>query len=241
MNKRTMLIAYIVLLHLCLGALVARPVLRRLQRHRGGAAARVYRYEDRLRVHQRIDAAVPAGAVLCFGDSFTAGLCTLTFSKEAVNFGLGSDTVDDIRRRLGRYTSLERCAAVVLAAGFNDLLSEPADRTGERYRLLLQELPSEVPIVVCGVLPVDPGGRSRPDNAEIAALNRRIAELCAGEDRWHYLQPPRGLTDDTGALRRDVHDGDGVHLNAQGYAIWAAALRTALAEALGGSTDESSL
>jgi len=226
-----MMIAYIVFLHLCLAVLVARPLIRRLQRFRSRspAASRVYRYEDILRVHQRIDAAVPEGAVLCFGDSFTAGMCTLALSEKAVNFGIGRDTVDDVRRRLRRYGSLQRCGGIVLAVGFNDLMSRTPYQVAESYSLLLEELPDDVPVILCGVPPVDPQRRAKPANSQIAELNRQLAELAEREARLHYILPPEELMDDAAALRPDVHEGDGVHLNGRGYAIWTAAISERLA------------
>jgi lysophospholipase L1-like esterase len=60
-------------------------------------------------------------------------------------------------------------------------------------------------------------------NVRIADFNRRIAALAA-EHRMRFVQ----LLPSNEMLPAEWHIGDGVHLNATGYAVWAARLREAL-------------
>ena len=140
----------------------------------------------------------------------------------ASNYGIGNDDTIGLASRLSRYTSLARADGVLLAIGVNDIRHSDPAAILTRYAGLVDALP-EGPRVLChGVLPVDervrpdPGGRS---NARIDIFNAGLETLCT--NRGHgYVPPSPALADADGNLRAELHDGDGVHLDADGYAVW---------------------
>ena len=88
-------------------------------------------------------------------------------------------------------------------------------------------------MAICSVLPVwGPSWYPVPEftdrrNAQIVALNRRLAEIAPAQGAI-WVDYHSRMTDQTGKLRADLAD-DGVHPHTLGYRIMAQALREALA------------
>ncbi|MGD8910560.1 MAG: hypothetical protein PVI92_14550, partial [Chromatiales bacterium] len=54
-------------------------------------------------------------------------------------------------------------------------------------------------------------------------------QQLAGEDKqWVYCDIGAILSIDDGNLKPTYHTGDGIHLNAMGYAVWTDALKTSI-------------
>lgn len=183
---------------------------------------RIEHHRERLVFHLRGDAVLPAGGWRLFGDSLVEGMPVAALPVRASNYGIGHDDTIGLARRLPLYDSLARADGVLLAVGVNDVRhSEPAAIL-TRYAAIVDALPGTVRVLCHGVLPIDervrpdPGGRS---NARIAQFNDGLETLCA--NRGHrYVPPPPALADADGNLRAELHVGDGVHLDADGYAVW---------------------
>jgi lysophospholipase L1-like esterase len=63
------------------------------------------------------------------------------------------------------------------------------------------------------------------------AANRLIRDYCASDQRLHYIDIVPPMSDPRGNPRGDLYSWDGIHMNAQGYAIWTAAVRPVLIKA----------
>ena len=102
-------------------------------------------------------------------------------------------------------------------------------RFGRSSRTIKRKLPG-VSIVVQGVLPV---GRDAgtPIRRSIARLNQ-LLEAEAGAWGATYLDVGQRLLAADGTLPAAV-SGDGLHLTAQGYQVWAASLRPVLRKLIG--------
>lgn len=55
--------------------------------------------------------------------------------------------------------------------------------------------------------------------------------LCSNEPRCVFADAGPGLVDGEGNLKGSLQDGDGIHLNAEGNAIWIGVLKTAVTTA----------
>ena len=179
-------------------------------------------HRERLVFHLRGDAALPAGGWRLFGDSLVEGMPVAALPVRASNYGIGHDDTIGLARRLPLYASVARADGVLIAVGVNDIRRADPAAILPRYATLVDAVPAGVRVLCHGVLPVDervrpdPGGRS---NARIGVLNVGLETLCT--NRGHrYVPPPRALAGADGNLRVELHDGDGVHLNADGYAVW---------------------
>jgi len=221
---RPLALGYLVVLHIALLSLLWRSDTADAWRHAldpTPAHLTAYR-RDRLAFHRRGDAALPSGGWRLFGDSLTEGMPAAALPVRASNYGIGSDDTIGLAARLPAYGSLARADGVLLAIGLNDLGHDEPAAILARYVDIVDSLPRGVRVLCHGVLPVDervrpdPGARS---NARIGTLNAGLETLCT--NRGHrYVPPPPALAGADGNLRSDLHDGDGVHLDADGYTVW---------------------
>jgi lysophospholipase L1-like esterase len=180
---------------------------------------------------QRIDAQA-AGSVVIIGDSLVQGMNVNRLMPDVVNYGIAGDTIGGVAQRLLSYPSLNQARAIIVAIGINELAEHDADEAAAAYRRLMALLPEGVPIIASAVLPVDEPHLRFPDrfrsNAQIKRLNAGIAKICAARAGCSFVDAGATLADAGGNLRREFHDGDGLHLSAAGYGPWVAALRAAL-------------
>jgi lysophospholipase L1-like esterase len=196
-------------------------------------ARTAYADNDKLIYHLRGDGNVPKGAVIFIGDSITEGLCVAAVADRAVNYGIAGDTTTGVLARIPQYKSLQRAKAIVLAIGVNDLWR--GQRTDEQIlsnlRLILMQLPNKTPIVFSAILPINEqlekdryGG-----NKHITEINVQTVKLCAQFKNCHYFSSYDKLLGPDGQLAADYHVGDGLHISTQGYEIWIADMRKAIA------------
>ncbi|GAB4539601.1 MAG: hypothetical protein Tsb0010_17860 [Parvularculaceae bacterium] len=174
--------------------------------------------------------------VYVLGDSLAAGVEAAAIAPGAVNLAVGRDRLATLSWRIARYDFLDDARVIVLAAGVNDLIAGAGVETvSARFETLLDQLP-RAPVAAAAILPVDEaaiarhGGRA-VTNAKIAEANARIEEICAARSNCRFVAQPAGLRDAEGALRDDVHEGDGLHLNGRGARLWAAVLSAAVKDA----------
>ncbi|MEZ5727932.1 MAG: GDSL-type esterase/lipase family protein [Burkholderiaceae bacterium] len=172
---------------------------------------------------------VPRGAVIFLGDSMVQGLATAAVAPLGVNYGIGGETTEGLLRRLPRYHSLARAAGIVIASGVNDLSIPDESTTEANIARILDALPPGVPVVLSAILPLDSAARAgyASGNARIERVNARLRALAAVRARVRFADVPGNMRAPDGRLLARLHDGDGLHLNAAGYAKWIAALRMA--------------
>jgi lysophospholipase L1-like esterase len=169
----------------------------------------------------RLDATVEPGSIVFIGDSGVQSLNVAAISPRSINYGIGGDTTFGVKSRLPHYKSLASAQAVVLLIGSNDLAESDATSTGGRYAELLTALPRGPKLVLIAVLPVDEAiarGTKRTNRA-IGELNLLIRRLCENRPSCVVVDAGPELRDGAGNLRRELHVGDGLHLNAAGYRI----------------------
>lgn len=185
-----------------------------------------------VRYHKRISGNVPAGAVQYIGDSFVQGFTVSAVAAPAVNYGIGGDTTVGMLARIPQYGSLETARAIVLLGGFNDLWHRDEADIAKNFEKMLALIPASRPVIIVGVFPTDPRVVAAFDgmNARIKSLNKGLAQVCADDARCRFVDIGGELVDAEGMLNPELHDGDGLHLNAAGNAVLIRALKDALLE-----------
>jgi lysophospholipase L1-like esterase len=139
-----------------------------------------------------------------------------------VNFGIGSDTTVGVLKRLPKYQSLERASLCVMAIGVNDLHRRGNQEILENYSLILQAIPSYLPIVFSAILPVNEFIRNdlAGKNKCIIELNSGLKNLCETKSpKCIFIDLGRNFVDLSGNLKNEYQEGDGVHLNGAGNTI----------------------
>lgn len=145
--------------------------------------------------------------------------------SDVANRGISGDTTAGVLGRLSESVPAS-CELCVIQIGVNDLygetpLPEIERNCGAIFAQIRQSATRRV-LVTSVILTSDAGSAF---NARITELNARLMQL-ANQHRCEWLDLNGALAPD-GALERRLSP-DGLHLNADGYAIWAALLKPRL-------------
>jgi lysophospholipase L1-like esterase len=181
-----------------------------------GAAAAEKNTRFLRNMHREIDATVPAGATVFLGDSHTYGLVLSNVTSNAAKFATGGQTSAELLEEIPGLACLSRAACVVVTIGTNDLLQGRGTGMESRYREIIAAIPA--PVALCSIPPIVHLAREC-----IAAAG---AAAAAATGRCRFVDLHGALTHAGEPLAGVLWDG--VHLSAQGYAVWTELLRKAL-------------
>ncbi|MBP5404807.1 MAG: SGNH hydrolase [Clostridia bacterium] len=176
------------------------------------------------------------GQIVFIGDSITDGYRLSDFYADlplaVYNRGIGGDVTSGVYNRLK--TSLYDLAPskIVLLIGINDINSgRTNDEIIANYTSILDEIKKNLPAadVTClSVLPMHDkvaawGIDLEKATAQIKDLNGKIKTLAEGTS-YRYIDLFSLVSDGKDRLV-EGYTYDGLHLNADGYAIWTAAVK----------------
>ena len=188
--------------------------------------------------------------VVFLGDSITDNWNNPGFGgffpgKGYINRGISGQTTPQMLLRFRQDVLALKPAVVVLLAGTNDIAGNTGPMTLEAIQGNIESMTElatahGVRMILSSVMPVNDVGRSadgtpvnrtrqRPP-VKIAALNTWMREY-ATRAGIVYLDYVAALADENGMLRADLAD-DGLHPNAQGYAVIAPLAERAIQQAL---------
>jgi lysophospholipase L1-like esterase len=131
---------------------------------------------------------------------------------------------------------------VVVYAGENDIAgflwsgtSTPEDVL-VAWRNLCTTIHQRLPEVPIYFISIKPAARGAGAAARFAEANRLIRASCEDDDRLHYIDVVSAMLSEDGEPRRDIFQWDGFHLNATGYRILSARVKSAFVEAEGNAS-----
>jgi lysophospholipase L1-like esterase len=229
---------YVALLHVALALVLLKSDFLFRANERLGWSGHLERLADRhfrFTSHTRLDRTDKKisdrqGIVLA-GDSIVRDLPDDLAPPNSINLGLGGLRTGDLPRVLVRYPSLNRASSLVVGIGINDLCIDGIE-TGEfarRIGLLAPAMPDKTRIYWLSITPLAATARSCGITPQmLKQANEEIAKSCAKLQTCHFVDVHASLADDAGYLRREFHDGDGIHLSHAGYERWVATLGTVL-------------
>lgn len=153
----------------------------------------------------------------------------------ALNLGFGWDRTQNVLKRieLGELDGLAP-KAIVIHIGTNNLAATPQSRRNTAAEIAdgitlivrrVQEKCPQAQVILMAVFPRG-GGPSNAQRETIADVNRRLAPL-AQQPRITFLDITARWLQPDGSISADLMPGF-LHPNAQGYAVWADALRPVL-------------
>lgn len=167
--------------------------------------------------------------VLFFGDSLTRRwedypeVWEKFFrSFQALNFGVGADTLENMFWRITEGKNLEGISpkVVVFLAGTNNLSEQSRDQVLEGIKELILEIRKSLPrakMFISGLYP-----RNRDDinidyGSKIEYINRELELFCA-EQGFRFRDFTPLLRSEKGEWVEEIQP-DGLHLNDKGYSI----------------------
>ncbi len=163
------------------------------------------------------------------GDSIVSGLDVHSHFK-AKNLGIPGDTVARLSDAIQNYSNLEG-EFIVLAIGVNDI-GERTETIFTHYKTLIKNIPTSSTIFISSILPIDEDlyrqtWGMKKTNAQINKINKLLSSF-SNASALHFYDTSKLLKNSEGSLRGDCHLGDGLHLSALGYKIWAKSLEEGL-------------
>lgn len=227
--KRRIVVIYLIGIHLLLTVVLFKSdFIDRLQTNLGKQQTELspeitQHFYRMLSYHKRMDNNVPNKSVVFIGDSIMQGLYVSAVAYPSVNYGIGSDTTLGVLRRLPEYRSIDRASTVVLAIGINDMQRRSNKEILKNYRSIIERISENTPIVISAILPIDEKSRQEwqgRNQDRIKTLNSSLKYIANTDSRIVFVDAGPLLVDASGNLADQYHDGDGVHLNSQGNAIW---------------------
>lgn len=186
---------------------------------------------------QAEESTVEPGGIVYLGDSMTERFPPDLYIQSATihNRGIGGDKIGGwkyygLLDRLDVSVCNLKPSAVVVMIGVNDIVfaSTPEEDMRKGYERLLTEMQACAPnsrILLLSVLPVRT--TNKEFNPRIVQFNAFIRELAErkGAD---FLDLHPLFLDEAGELKQD-YASDPIHLNRNGYTVWATALERNLA------------
>ncbi|MBX2865105.1 MAG: hypothetical protein KTR27_16255 [Leptolyngbyaceae cyanobacterium MAG.088] len=238
-STKQLAIVYAVFLHVALAVILWKSDFLSSIKYRLGLVIPTVQseltdyYYQTLNYHRRSVEIVPDDAVIFIGDSLTQGLNVSAVYPLSVNYGIGGDTTVGVLERLSVYMpALERAKYIVLAIGINDTYHRGPEKAIRNYAQILDNLPQDRPIIVSAVLPVDAAANEEKLAKRVdwrKTFNTELKRLADEREFVTFVDSSAEL-DPNGdeRLEPSLHDGGGVHLNADGNRIWAKHLRNTI-------------
>lgn len=191
------------------------------------------RWESEIRAFERQDAQrrPPENAVLFVGSS-SVRLWKLeeSFPKlDAINRGFGGSQLADAVHFAERIVIAYRPRLVVLYAGDNDLAAgkKPAQVVAD-FKQFAAKVNAALPETRIAYLAIKPSIKRRALIARIRETNAAIEHFISGDERLSYIDVFHPMLTADAEPRPELFRADGLHLNAEGYKLWASVLKPTL-------------
>jgi lysophospholipase L1-like esterase len=125
---------------------------------------------------------------------------------------------------------------VVLYAGENDL-SWPSSKSPETvlndFRQFVEAIHSKLPETQIYYISMKPTPLRWRNWPVIQTTNKRIEDYCRSQDHVQFIDVSAAMLNARGKPRRELFRWDGLHMNAQGYALWTSIIKPILLSRFG--------
>ena len=146
--------------------------------------------------------------------------------------GYGGAKLSDVAWYAERLIYPHQFRALVFFIGGNDVWGTPEDKSPAEFRRLTQYLVDtvrkrypEAPLFFIEVTPIPSRWHLQP---QVAAGNAAIEAVCEEEPDVHFIETYDAFIGPDGRPRSELFRDDDLHLNRQGYEVWARAIRSEL-------------
>ena len=180
-------------------------------------------------------------AVIFIGSSSVRLWSTLERDMQplpVVRHGFGGAKLADVEFYAERLVNPFEPRAVVVFAGTNDLQprrSKSPEVLLETYRRFVERVRADLPKVSIYFIGVTPSPLRWEIWDQAQETNRLVREWSAQDPTLFYIETGPALLGEGGEPDPDNYMFDGLHLSAQGYAIWTEIIRTRLMKDLQGA------
>lgn len=144
-----------------------------------------------------------------------------------LNRGFGGSTMRDVNTFIDFFTRYES-RRIVVYEGDNDLVGQESSIERDfldSCRKFIRQWRESLPGTVIYFLSIKPSPAREKATGRYREANRRLASICEGDDRLHFIDIFTPMLDEDGNIRPDLYVADGIHMNAEGYALWTRLIR----------------
>lgn len=192
-------------------------------------------WEREMALFEMSDAVVPRpdGAIVATGSSsmrfwherIKEDLAPLTI----VPRGFGGSTMNDVLHYLDRLVLQYNPRAVMIYEGDNDVARGiPNGEILERYERAIERIHAHDDDTRIYLVSVKPSISRWDLWPQMASLNAALEAMCKEDSRLTYLDVATPMLGADGKPLPNIFVGDDLHMNAEGYDIWRAAIRPTL-------------
>ena len=144
----------------------------------------------------------------------------------AINRGFGGSQMSDVVQYASRIVIPYKPRVVVLYEGDNDLPTSetPAEIAGQ-FTKFAAEVHAALPETRVVVIGVKPSIQRWALIGKARAVNTLIRRACSGQAFLTYVDVEPAMLGADGKPRPELYVQDGLHMTAEGYKIWNAAVR----------------
>ena len=150
---------------------------------------------------------------------------------DVVNRGFGGSQISQVNQYASRIVLPYQPRAVVLYAGDNDLafpwLKTPEQVLGD-FKQFVEIVHAQLPDTWVYFVSIKPSVRRWAGWQKIRKTNQLIEDYTRTQPRVQFIDVDSVMLDAQGKPRPELFRKDGLHMNAQGYAIWTSIVKPVL-------------
>ncbi|MBL4886130.1 MAG: hypothetical protein JKY95_16555 [Planctomycetaceae bacterium] len=163
------------------------------------------------------------------GEILFAGSSSIRMWDEAASFpdrvilnrGFGGSQISDVLYYLDRVVLKYEPRVIVFYCGDNDINNKKSpQRVFNDYKVFTQKVHAKLPETDIIFLPIKPSLSRWSLWPEMSEANQKIRQLSEADKRLHYCDTVPAMLNEQGTPLENVFLKDGLHMNAEGYAIW---------------------
>lgn len=149
--------------------------------------------------------------------------------KEYVNVGFGGSTIPDSTHFAPRIIIPYKPGTIVFYAGDNDIAQKRTpERVRDDFRAFVAAARKDNPSCLILFIPIKPSVARWKQFETQTKANALVREFCNGDKRLKYVDIVPLMLGADGAPNAELFVKDGLHMSAQGYELWTAAVSKAL-------------
>mgnify|MGYP006286078573 CR=1 FL=1 len=195
------------------------------------------RYEDDIKAFEKMDRReMPApGQLLAVGSSsivyWHASIEEDLAPVPVVPRGFGGSTMHDLIYFTDRVVFPYEPAALLVYEGDNDIAANvPVSKVLRKYDTFIDLVETRLPRAHIFMLPAKPSPSRIEYLPRMRELNAEIRERCEANPNLTYIDTATPLLDETGSPDPKYFLDDMLHLNPEGYKVWAKVTRPIVVE-----------
>lgn len=171
----------------------------------------------------------PENAVLFVGSSSIRMWETLQedfASVPVINRGFGGSEIEDATHYADRIVTPYAPRMIVLYAGDNDVAAgNTAETVLADFQEFVEVVRDELPAVPIAFLAIKPSLARWSTADTMQTANAMVASYVDGREGLSFIDVWTPMLNDDGTPRHELFLEDGLHMNAEGYALWAELVR----------------